>query len=87
MDLYELLGEELADNDMTITATADYGTPLVSLHRLGLDRVETKIRADERAKVVSEIAQMARDNASAGRPTRAAWAEQIAERIKKGAPS
>ena len=53
MDLYELLGEELADNDMTITATADYGTPLVSLHRSGLDRVEAKIRADERERIAT----------------------------------
>lgn len=74
MDLYELLGE----------AMADYGTPLASLHRLGLDRIETKIRADERAKVVAEIAQMARDAATAGRITRSFAFEQAAERVKRG---
>ena len=54
------------------------------IYRDAIDGAEARIRADERAKIVAEIAQIARDNASAGRPTRAAWAEQIAERVKKG---
>lgn len=71
MDLYELLSEPV-------------GFDIAGDLPAWAARAETQIRADERAKIVSEIAQIARDNASAGRPTRAAWFTQLAERVKKG---
>lgn len=75
MDLYLLLAEPSPGE----VATATYRSRVAD--------AEAKIRADERAKIVAEIAQIARDNMSAGRPTRAAWSIQLAERIKKGPAS